>query len=172
MSQRFDRDANNKRVHFASAMTLLQHQDGDDATTGASYLELAEFILKYGADPKKDLEQLWKRIVFNICVSNTDDHLRNHGFIFLPNKGWILSPAYDMNPNPLGDGLKLNISDNDNSQEIDLARDVAKYFYVKPQQINNIIQHITQVTSQWQQEAKKLTISTSEQEDMRRAFRV
>lgn len=172
LTKRFDRNKHNQRIHFASAMTLLQHQDGDDATTGASYLEIAAFIQQYGASPQHDLEQLWRRIVFNICVSNTDDHLRNHGFLFSPNKGWELSPAYDMNPNSLGDGLKLNISDNDNAQDLNLARDVAKYFHIKPQQANDIIHQIIQITSTWQQEAKALNISRMEQDYMQRAFRI
>jgi serine/threonine-protein kinase HipA len=86
ISKRFDRINQGERIHFASAMTLLQHSDGDDASKGASYLELAEFIMQQGAQPKQDLEQLWQRIVFFICVSNVDDHLRNHGFI-LQNNG-------------------------------------------------------------------------------------
>ena len=106
---RFDRTFTNKRIHFASAMTLLGHSDGTDYQDGASYLHLAEFIMRNGAKVEGDLEQLWRRILFNICVSNTDDHLRNHGFL-LTNQGWILSPAYDINPIETGTGLKLNIS--------------------------------------------------------------
>ena len=92
------------RHHFFSAMTLLGYLDGADAQAGVSYLELVELLQKRGAKITYDLEQLWRRIVFSICVSNTDDHLRNHGFI-LVNNGLILSPAYDINPNPKGYGL-------------------------------------------------------------------
>ena len=88
LSKRFDRTNIGERIHFASAMTLLQRSDGDDASNGVSYLELAEFIIQYGNEPIIDLEQLWRRIVFFICVSNVDDHLRNHGFMLQPN-GWV-----------------------------------------------------------------------------------
>jgi serine/threonine-protein kinase HipA len=94
LSKRFDRYEKNKRIHFASAMTLLNYSDGQE---GASYLDLAKLLISDGANTNKDLAELWKRIVFNIYVKNTDDHLRNHGFL-LTEKGWILSPAYDLNP--------------------------------------------------------------------------
>lgn len=96
--QRFDRTTNDRRLHFASAMTLTGHKDGDDAGTGASYLEMARVLIDHGVQTNDDLRELWTRIVFNLLVSNTDDHLRNHGFILVPGKGWRLSKAYDMNP--------------------------------------------------------------------------
>ena len=105
--KRFDR-MGSKRVHFASAMTLLGKTDGASAADGSSYLDIAAFIKSYGAQPKKDLGELWKRIVFNMAVTNTDDHLRNHAFI-LTDKGWILSPLYDVNPVPYGDELSLSL---------------------------------------------------------------
>ncbi len=105
LTKRFDRAAARERIHFASAMTLLGYTDGASFQDGVSYLALAEFIIKHGARVDLDLEELWRRIVFNICVSNTDDHLRNHGFL-LTKKGWILSPAYDMNPVEKRNGLK------------------------------------------------------------------
>jgi serine/threonine-protein kinase HipA len=91
-------------------MTLLGRSDGDEAP--ASYLDLAEVIARHGAHPARDLEELWRRIAFNVCVSNVDDHLRNHGFL-LGESGWSLAPAYDMNPVAYGDGLTLNISTTD-----------------------------------------------------------
>ena len=90
MTKRFDREGE-QRIHFASAMTLLGKNDGANAADGSSYLDIASLIRKHGAMPKKDLFELWKRIVFNMAVSNTDDHLRNHGFI-LTGEGWHLSP--------------------------------------------------------------------------------
>lgn len=114
LTKRFDRGLNGERYHFASAMTMLGHSDGDDAASGASYLELADFLTRHGSRPREDLRQLWKRIVFNIAVSNTDDHLRNHGFI-LESRRWRLSPAYDTNPSPYGGGLSLAIDESDNS---------------------------------------------------------
>ena len=111
-------------------MPLLGHNDGADYKDGVSYLELAEFIgriVRYGAQPDADIKQLWRRIVFHLCISNTDDHLRNHGFL-LTEKGWVLSPAYDVNPEPLNKRLTLNISETDNSLSLALAREVAEIF--------------------------------------------
>jgi len=171
LSKRFDRNNRGERIHFASAMTLLQRSDGDDASTGASYLELAEFIIRNGSQPDNDLEQLWRRIVFYIGVSNVDDHLRNHGFILRPN-GWILSPAFDINPNPNGDGLKLNISESDNSQDIALAKEVAEYFRINSDKANKIINETFKAISNWRNVANTLGISMREQNQMQTAFRL
>ncbi len=171
LSKRFDRNNLDKRLHFASAMTLLQRTDGDDAAKGTSYLELAEFIIQQGAQPDRDLEQLWRRIVFYICISNIDDHLRNHGFILQP-KGWVLSPAFDINPVAEGDGLKLNISDSDNSQDLILAKSVAEYFRVKSLKAASIIDEVIHAVKNWRTEAKILGIPESEQNRMARAFRI
>jgi serine/threonine-protein kinase HipA len=171
LSKRFDRAKKNERIHFASAMTLLQRSDGDDASKGASYIELAEFIMQQGAQPIQDLEQLWRRIVFYICVSNVDDHLRNHGFI-LQSNGWVLSPAFDINPVASGDGLKLNISENDNSQDLMLAKEVASYFRLKPAKADEIIAEVVKAVQNWRKEAGSLGISMREQNHMEEAFRV
>jgi serine/threonine-protein kinase HipA len=171
LSKRFDRNPSGDRIHFASAMTLLQRSDGDDASKGASYLELAEFIIQQGARPTEDLEQLWRRIVFYICVSNIDDHLRNHGFI-LESTGWVLSPAFDINPVANGAGLKLNISETDNTQDLILAREVAEFFRVKSNRADKIIREIITVVKTWRKEAKSLNISAKEQDQMAQAFRI
>lgn len=170
-AKRFDRTSEGKRLYFASAMTLLGYSDGADESQGVSYLELAGFITSRGCDVEYNLEQLWRRIVFNICVSNCDDHLRNHGFI-LTTKGWKLSPAYDVNPDEFGNGLKLNIDDNDNSLDFDLALRVAKYFGLPPTKANDILSSILSIIKKWQQVASKYGISRSEQEMMRSAFRI
>jgi len=138
--KRFDRTVEGRRLHFASAMTLTGHTDGDDASTGASYLEIARVLIDHGAQTDVDLRELWSRIVFNILVSNTDDHLRNHGFILVPGKGWRLSEAYDVNPVPESQGLKLNISEADNALDLELARSVAPYFRVGLKAANGIIE--------------------------------
>lgn len=169
LTKRFDRNLTNKRIHFASAMTLLGHSDGTDYQDGVSYLHLAEFIMRNGAKVESDLEQLWRRIVFNICVSNTDDHLRNHGFL-LTNHGWILSPAYDINPIETGMGLKLNISENDNALDLDLALEVASFFRLKPQQAKQVAEEIKAVVSTWQTVANTYKIGRNEQEMISRAF--
>ena len=169
LTKRFDRAVDGKRIHFASAMTLLGYTDGTDASSGASYLELVDFISKYGARPENDLKQLWRRIVFSICVSNTDDHLRNHGFL-LTEKGWVLSPAYDINPVETGMGLKLNISEDDNALDLDLVLSVAPYFRIKKAEGKNIIDEIKGIVSQWKLYANKYGISRLEQENKSQAF--
>lgn len=148
LTKRFDRKKE-KRLHFASAMTLLEKTDGED---GASYLDLVDFLRQNGAQVKKDLEQLWRRIVFNICVSNTDDHLRNHGFI-MTEKGWVLAPAYDMNPVPDGDGLKLNISTTDNSLDLELALDVAESFRLKKTEAQAVLNDVLKSVLNWKKVA-------------------
>lgn len=165
LSQRFDRQGAG-RVHFASAMTLLGHQDGD---AGVSYLELVEFLQRQGANVNRDLEELFRRIVFNIGIKNTDDHLRNHGFLLTP-KGWTLSPAYDVNPVYFGAGLTLNISETDNSLDFELARSVAQYFRLKDQQALTIIEQVKSVREDWRTYATTLGISRNEQEMMEPAF--
>ncbi len=131
LTKRFDRDDKGNRIHFFSAMTLLGYQDGADARQGISYLELVDLITSRGSEVDIDLEQLWRRIVFSICVSNTDDHLRNHGFL-ITEKGLRLSPAFDINPNPKGYGLHLNIDEKDNALHLDLAREVAPFSGLSP----------------------------------------
>lgn len=171
LTQRFDRAKTGERLHFASAMTLLNHADGDAAATGASYLELVEFLSRAGAHAANDLAELWRRIVFFICVSNTDDHLRNHGFMLQP-KGWTLSPAYDMNPTAAGDGLQLNISESDNAQDLELALSVIEYFRLKEPQAKKIVEEVAQAVKKWRAVASAAGIAASEQDRMRRAFRV
>lgn len=169
LTKRFDR-INGKRIHFASAMTLLGYTDGADSADGVSYLELAEWIGRNCDNVSQNLEQLWRRIVFNIAVSNCDDHLRNHGFLLTP-KGWTLSPAYDINPDEHGMGLKLNISEDDNSLDFELALSAAAYFGLDNATSNEIINQTKKVVSNWQQLASKYGISRSEQEDNAGAFR-
>ncbi len=170
MVRRFDRTSAGARLHFASAMTLTDHQDGDDASSGASYLEIARVLIRYGAQTAVDLKELWSRIVFNMLVSNTDDHLRNHGFLLVPGKGWRLSQAYDMNPSPEGGGLRLNVSESDNARDVELARDVAGYFRVKPRDAAAIIERFRAVVAKWRVLAGRLGVSQREQEWMAPAF--
>ena len=169
LAKRFDRSDKGQRIHFASAMTLLGHNDGDDHDIGVSYLDLAQTIIQTGANVAEDLEELWRRIVFNICISNTDDHLRNHGFLLSQN-GWYLSPAYDLNPVPTGTGLKLNISETDNSLNLDLAKEVAEYFRIKKENADEIIDKVITSISQWNGIAKELGIPNSQIDSMKNAF--
>jgi len=166
LTRRFDRKESH-RLHFTSAMTQLGYYDGDYE---ASYLELAEFIIINGSQAPQDLEQLWRRIVFNIAVSNTDDHLRNHGFI-LDKQGWRLSPAFDLNPVTPAHGLHLNINESDNQLDFSLAMEVSEYFRVKPARAKAIHQEVCQSVSHWIEKAKAVGISRAEQERMAQAFR-
>ncbi|MBP5758601.1 MAG: HipA domain-containing protein [Bacteroidales bacterium] len=170
LTKRFDRDTNGGRIHFASAMTLLGYTDGDDAETGVGYLELAEFLQRFGNNhPKEELKELWKRIVFNIAINNCDDHLRNHGFI-LGKKGWTLSPAYDLTPSPYMSGLKLNITENDNTADFELALETASFYGIDTSEAHHLIDKVKRICSQWQRKAKSSGLSSSEQEMMSTAF--
>lgn len=169
LAKRFDRSINGTRVHFASAMTMLGYTDGAGHDTGVSYLEIAEFLIRHGAEVNTDLEELWRRIIFSICVKNTDDHLRNHGFL-LSEEGWRLSPAYDINPNEFGTGLSLNISEKDNSLDLELALSVSEYFRVPRTKAIKIIELAKSVVTEWRSIAKDVGLSKSEQDRMARAF--
>ena len=167
--KRFDRILS-KRIHFASAMTLLGKTDGASAADGTSYLDIAAFIKSYGAQPKQDLIELWKRIVFNMAVSNTDDHLRNHAFIFTEN-GWGLSPLYDVNPVPYGDELSLNVDEEDNSINIDLVIQTAVRFGISETDATTYAKDIlTIVKENWEKRATALGLSRRLIEEMRPAF--
>ena len=167
--KRFDR-IGSKRIHFASAMTLLGKSDGANALDGTSYLDIASFIKSNGCNPKNDLIELWKRILFNMAVSNTDDHLRNHAFILTKN-GWALSPLYDVNPVPYGDELSLNVNENDNRISIDLAIDTAQQFGISTNDAEAIAATIlSTVMENWEKLASKYSISRGKIEDMRPAF--
>ena len=170
LSERFDRTATNERVHFASAMTLLGYQDGTDHQDGASYLELAAFLIRQGAQVEEDLKELWRRIVFNICVANTDDHLRNHGFL-LTAHGWHLSPAYDLNPVPYGRGLTLNISETENALDLQLALEVAPFFRLALPQAELVMAKVVSAVRGWRAVAARYQISREEQELVANAFR-
>ena len=151
-------------------MTLLGYNDGNDYADGISYLELAGFIMQTSPSATTDLEQLWRRIVFSILVSNTDDHLRNHGFLMTAN-GWRLSPAYDLNPNEDGNGLKLNITEHNNELDVTLALDVSKYFKLKNEKATKILGEITSIVKGWKTVAKQNGIGNNEIDSMKRAFR-
>ena len=168
-TKRFDRE-NGERIHFASAMTMTGNNEETIKDNHPSYLEIAEFISNYGVSIEKNLHQLWRRIVFNISISNTDDHLRNHGFI-LTDEGWILSPAYDLNPSIDKDGLSLNIDMDNNELDFELAKSVGAYFRLNETQMNTIIDEVTIVVSNWRRVANRIGITRSEQQLMEKAFR-
>lgn len=167
LTKRFDRTPQT-RLHFTSAMTQLGYYDGD---YDASYLELAQFLWDNGANTKSDLAQLWRRIVFNIAVSNTDDHLRNHGFLY-QSGGWVLSPAYDINPVTPANGLHLNITDEDNSLDYGLALEVIDFFQLDLSEAETIKDQVVESVSTWQDVATEAGINRSEQQLMQPAFNV
>ena len=168
---RFDR-MGRRRVHFASAMTLLGKTDGASAADGTSYLDIAAFIKAYGAQPKKDLEELWKRIVFNMAVTNTDDHMRNHAFI-LTSRGWKLSPLYDVNPVPYGDELSLNVDEEDNRIDIELAIRTAVRFGINEPDAEGYAEGILEtVRENWIPLASKYGLTRRQIEEMKPAFSI
>lgn len=167
--KRFDR-AGSRRIHFSSAMTMLGKVDGASADDGTSYLELVSFLKSNGAAPRKDLVELWKRIVFNMAVSNTDDHLRNHGFLLTDN-GWRLSPLYDVNPIPYGEYLALNVSEDDSSISFDLAIETAEYYGITQKEAVKMVNQISKVVREnWEKTASGYGINRGAIEKMRSAF--
>ncbi|HEY4817979.1 MAG TPA: type II toxin-antitoxin system HipA family toxin [Candidatus Acidoferrum sp.] len=165
---RFDRK-NGTRLPFVSAMSMLSAADNEPH----SYLEIAEALRQYGAAPNEDLRHLWRRVVFNVLISNSDDHLRNHGFLYEGPKGWRLSPAYDMNPVPLDVKprvLSTSIDPDDPSASIDLAFGVADYFGLKDKEARAIASEIAAVVSDWKQVAEKTGLTRAEIDRMASAF--
>ena len=167
--QRFDRTNNGNRIHFISAMTVLGKKDGDNSDTGMSYLDIASFIQQNSEKPREDLSELWKRIVFSIAVSNTDDHLRNHGFLF-SGKGLRLSPMYDVNPNPNGYGLSLNIDEYSNALDFDVAIDASNYYDINKDNASKLVEDIKRNVSKWRYIAQNLGISRQSIEEMKVCF--
>jgi len=169
-TRRFDRNQG-QRIHFASAMTMTGQNEDTIKQVQGSYLDIAEFIQYHGAKNKHDLHQLWRRILFSISISNTDDHLRNHGFI-LTERGWILSPAFDINPSIDKEELALNIDSQNNALNISLAKSVGDYFQLTNREMDTIISEIKNVTAGWKKVAHQIGISRAEQELMSTAFRL
>jgi len=166
ITQRFDRTATNRRLAFVSAMTLLQRSDGD---RDASYLELVELLQRSGAQTKADCEELFRRVVFSICIANTDDHLRNHGFL-VDVAGLTLSPAFDLNPNPEKSQLTLAIDESNASLNLDVATAAAKSYGLTLVRARATIAQVLAAVTHWQAEASTLGIGRAEQERMAQAF--
>jgi serine/threonine-protein kinase HipA len=163
--ERFDREAGS-RIGFSSALTMLEASDLESR----SYLEIGEVIARFSPNPNSELEQLFRRIVFSILTSNTDDHLRNHGFL-RTDHGWNLSPAYDMNPNPDGVGLQTTAIDlDDRTASIELALEVARHFRVTAGNAKAIVREVELATSVWREVAAGLGIRSSELSRMEAAY--
>ena len=169
LTKRFDRE-NGGRIHFASAMTMTGNTEETLKSFSPSYLDIVDVIENYGTNVEENLHQLWRRIIFNIAVSNTDDHLRNHGFI-LNEKGWELSPAYDLNPSIEKDGLALNIDMDDNALDFELAKSVGEYFRLSDDEMDAITNKVIRVVKDWKSVAKQIGISSKEQLLMQPAFK-
>ena len=169
--KRFDRDKK-KRIHFASAMTLLGKTDGASGDGGVGYLDLVSFIRANGAMPKEDLRELWRRVVFSIAVSNTGDHLRNHGFL-LSGQGWRLSPLYDVNPDIYGGNLSLNITPYDSTLDFELALETASYYGISDKEAYEGIEKIKKtVRDNWISVAGQCGLKRDAIEYMRPAFAI
>lgn len=166
--KRFDR-RDGQRIPFLSAMSLLGKTDGE----GGTYTEIAEMIRKHSSAPTEDLHELFRRIVFNVVISNHDDHLRNHGFLHDSGEQWRLSPAYDLNPVPgfQTDGrLETAISDKGDEASLELALDACTHFKLKPDEAEVIIAGIKAVAANWQQAAGRLGMSAADQKIYASAF--
>ena len=168
MVRRFDRDGA-MRIPFLSAMSMLGAKDNETR----SYLEIVDALRQHGAAPKADIEALWRRLVFNILISNTDDHLRNHGFLYQGQTGWRLSPAYDLNPVPVDIKpriLSTAINEDDATASLPLAFEVAGYFELEDKRAKEIAAEVGKAVSAWRQEAARLKLSESEVKRMASAF--
>lgn len=160
LSRRFDRKEDGKRIHFASAMTLLGLNDGDNANTGHGYLDIVDFILQNCTNVEDNLQELYRRVAFNICIGNTDDHFRNHGFL-LTAKGWTLSPAYDMNPT-LNEFQSLLVSSTSNKAKLSILLDTCEDYMLNRKIAEKIISEVIEVVKGWREMATRLSISKRE----------
>ena len=156
---RFDRN-NNKRIHFASSMSMLGLHDGDGEKTGKGYLDIVDFIICNCINAQNNLKELFRRVAFNICIGNADDHFRNHGFI-LTRQGWTLSPAYDINPS-LSDHQALLINDTSNDADLRLLLQSHDDYYLSLDVAKNIISEVKNAVKKWQSISKRLHIKASE----------
>lgn len=160
LSQRFDRASNGKRIHFASAMSLLGLSDGDNATSGHGYLDIVDFIIQNCTDVERNLQELYRRVAFNICIGNTDDHFRNHGFL-LTAKGWTLSPAYDMNPT-LNEYQSLLISSTSNKADLGVLLDACEDYMLNRKIAEKIVSEVVEAVKGWREIAIRQGVSKSE----------
>lgn len=160
LSQRFDRTQEGRRIHFASAMTLLGLSDGDNASSGHGYLDIVDFIIQNCTDVEKNLQELYRRVAFNICIGNSDDHFRNHGFL-LTAKGWILSPAYDMNPT-LNEYQSLLISSTSNKADLSILLDACEEYMLNRNTAEKIVSEVVEAVKGWRELAVRSGLSKRE----------
>ena len=137
LSNRFDRTSDGRRIHYASALTMLGLKDGAGSEDGYGYLDIVDFIIRNCTDVEKNVRELYRRVVFNICIGNSDDHFRNHGFL-LTAKGWTLAPAFDLNPT-INRYQGIMISRDTNESDLDaLLKAAEDYFIPKAEAEGNI----------------------------------
>lgn len=160
LSKRFDRTDEGKRIHFASSMSLIGLRDGDNAQGGYGYLNIVDFILQSCCDVEKNLQELYRRVAFNICIGNSDDHFRNHGFLLTP-RGWTLSPAYDMNPT-LNEYQSLLINESSNKADIRTLLESCESYMIKKEVAENIIRQVQAAVAGWENLAVLLQIPARE----------
>lgn len=160
LSKRFDRTDEGKRIHFASSMSLIGLRDGDNAQGGYGYLNIVDFILQSCCDVEKNLQELYRRVAFNICIGNSDDHFRNHGFLLTP-RGWTLSPAYDMNPT-LNEYQSLLINESSNKANIRTLLESCESYMIKKEVAENIIRQVQAAVAGWENLAVLLQIPARE----------
>ncbi len=160
ISRRFDRTEQGRRIHFASAMTLLGLHDGDNPMNGYGYLDIVDFIVRHCADVERNLRELYRRVAFNICIGNSDDHFRNHGFLLTP-KGWTLSPAYDINPT-LSKYQSLLLTATSNVADLSLLRDASEDYMLSREVASNIISEVCDTLKDWLLLATQLGVSKRE----------
>jgi len=168
LSRRFDRQ-DGTRIPFLSAMAMMSAKDGEQG----SYPEIVDSLVQHGAQAKTDARALYRRVVFNVLISNVDDHLRNHGFLWLGKNGWSLSPAYDLNPMPSdikARVLTTNISLDEATCSLDLLESAAEYFSLSLAQARVIIKEVALVTSRWRNIAKEVGARSAEIQRMASAF--
>lgn len=156
LSKRFDRTAEGQRIHFASAMTMLGLTDGCNADSGHGYLDIVDFIVQSGCDVENNLKELYRRVAFNICVGNSDDHFRNHGFL-LTSRGWTLSPAYDMNPTT-NEYQSILITVSSSRADLNLLLDAAESYMISRKDAEIIIREVVEAVSTWESLATRLGI--------------
>ena len=168
LSQRFDRSVENKRIHMASSLTLLGLRDGCGADTGNGYIDIVDFIVSNGIESEKQLEELYRRVAFNICIGNTDDHFRNHAFLLSKN-GWNLSPAYDMNPTR-NVYQSLNINNNSNKSDINLLYKSHEEYLLSEVKAREIINDVVKTLKYWESLASTLKINRAEMTIIRDRF--
>lgn len=160
LSKRFDRTPYGQRIHFASAMALLGLEDGDNAQNGYGYLNIVDFIVQGCCDVETNLQELYRRVAFNICVGNSDDHFRNHGCLLTP-RGWTLAPAYDLNPT-LSDYQSLLISQTSNQADLNLLLEACEDYLLPKDTALKIINEVTDAVKNWRTLARTLNVGKRE----------